>query len=171
MKHLFILGFNLLTLTVNQLSVLAAPEPLISEEYIKNNKGNQSSSLPVVGVIKTKDLGQYFSCFGTFQLVEDKVKNHKKYIFVLTEIGKKSPAMMNLDGKDIIMKPISTKWGKQDTLINQTYSYKNVIIRADYSIYHPPKTFQGEGNMYNIKLTLGKGRNKKVLQLRGYHGC
>jgi hypothetical protein len=172
-KSILTLGLSMMFMVGNYLPVLAESKPVTSQEYVKNNKSNQNS-LPAVGIIKDQDLQNLTpsGCFGAFQLVEDEEKDHKKYLFMVTTTARKSPVVMNLDGKYIIMKPISEKWGKQDTLINQTYSYKNVKIRADYSVYTSPKYLgKLEGSMYNVKLTLSKEGNKKVLRLRGYHGC
>jgi hypothetical protein len=63
---------------------------------------------------------------------------------------------------------INRRRNKDLTLINEIYRFKNITIKIDAVLKY---TQSDSTTVNNAKLTISNGKNRKVLQLRGYAGC
>ena len=140
-----------------------------------HSTSNKKSDKLVIGIIRRVPSAIFSNCSSTLQLSEDDQKHNDRYVFV-DDLGK--TVLMNIDGKDIRLRPVSHKEPKGEPKKGDKsvsiYTDGNAInVRIDYVLTEPcnPKEEHCEVTYYDATIAVTRSGLKRVVKAKGAIGC
>jgi len=130
-----------------------------------------NSRLPKVGTVKDYPATGLMVGCGNLYFYNAQHKNPPPEAYVFLSRGDGSNAWMNLNGRDVRLRPIKSAHGKR-TFRHLTYRYGNVRITIETEDFKPEGAEAAEGDhMFKMKITLRSGRSVKVVRAVGDSDC